>query len=84
MNNQKINQITILNYFKRQVQKNITILKKLHEILLFIIVMPLFAMCLRGIITEVPFMTFTGMFGAICYVPLWDYVGDVLYKIGNK
>lgn len=35
MRNRKISRITILSYFKRQVQKNLSVLIKLHEIILY-------------------------------------------------
>ena len=53
MRNRKISRITILSYFKRQVQKNLSVLIKLHEIILYIGVMLFLVMYMIGIFSHV-------------------------------
>lgn len=58
MRNRKISRITILSYFKRQVQKNLSVLIKLHEIILYIGVMLFLVMYMIGIFSHVVLMLY--------------------------
>lgn len=84
MRNRKISRITILSYFKRQAQKNLSVLIKLHEIILYIGVMLFLVMYMIGIFSHVVLMLYIGILGSLIYVLLWCYVSDMLYKIKNK